>query len=119
MMPLREQLGTDGKVMLRPGGMEYQAPAQKLQEVGVLGNVLAIAQNLPPGLQERFIRLGLVSYEVDDADGWMADMIAAFNAAAQQQEAMAAAGDPAAQGQGQGTPQGQPMPQQPQPSPAA
>lgn len=88
MFPLRILLGTDGEMMLKPGGMEYRPPAQKLQEVAVLGNVLALARSLPPGLGERFVKLGLTSFEIEDADDWENDMRAAMAEQLQQETAI-------------------------------
>lgn len=71
MNPINPLLGTDGDIVMRPGGMKYVSPEQKLQKVmllvGAIGQVLA----LPPGIQELALEQVLDAYNVDDKDRWM------------------------------------------------
>ena len=69
LMPIRPMLGDDGDIAISP--MEYKSPAQKLQEVAVLGNVLAMAAGLGPGVGPKFIDQALKAFEVEDRDSWL------------------------------------------------
>lgn len=69
LMPIRPMLGDDGDIAISP--MEYKSPAQKLQEVAVLGNVLAMAKTLGPGIGPKFIDQALRAFEVEDRDSWL------------------------------------------------
>ncbi len=71
-LPIGPLLGEDGEVEVAP--MQFRSPAQKLQDVGVLGSVLAQARSLPPGLQGPYVDAALTAFEVDDKDVWMEAM---------------------------------------------
>lgn len=82
--PINVLLGGDGEIIFKPGGMEYKAPMQKLQEAALFGNVLSMASTLPAGLQIPFVDLVAKRFEIDDPDAWTA---AAQEAQARQEEA--------------------------------
>lgn len=88
-MPINPLLGDDGQISVKP--MEYKSPEQKLQAQMILGNVLAIGANLPPGFQEQYWLSCLHAAEVDNVDDWMAALKAGQQQMAQQQAQMAAA----------------------------
>lgn len=89
MQPINPLLGSDGELLFKPGGMSYRSSAQKLQESMIFANVLALAASLPPGTQERFVRMALDAAEVEDPEAWIADMQAAQAQIAEQQMMMA------------------------------
>jgi hypothetical protein len=69
--PISSQLGSDGKLILKPNSTEFKSAAQKLQEVAMFGNVIAQASALPPGIQLQFIKQAIDSYELEDKDAWI------------------------------------------------
>lgn len=114
LMPLNPLLGGDGDIDFAPGGVTYKSPMQKLQEAAVLGNVLTMSRQLPPGVDRRFVELSLTSAQVEDADKWLEayDM-----ARVQEQEAAIAAQEAqAAQQEDFGQPMQAPANTAPQPS---
>lgn len=70
MLSIGPLLDGDGDVQFQDRAL-YQSPAQKLQEVAVLGQVLTMAATLPMGLQERFVGMALTAFEVEDKDAWL------------------------------------------------
>lgn len=94
LMPIYPLLGEDGEITFAPGGLQYKAPMQRLQEIAILGQVLQTAGALHPSLQAMFIRGALDSYEYENVDEVMAsfEQIRAEEALmAQQQNALAMA----------------------------
>lgn len=88
-MPIGPMLGDDGELSIKP--MQYKAPAQKLQEVAVLGNVLSSASALPPGIGPKFIEAALSAFDVEDKDAWLQAAQDAQTQMAQAQQAQAEA----------------------------
>lgn len=82
--PIGAQLGSDGEVDLKPTA--YKSPAQKLQEVMILGQVLNIGNTLPPGMQDWYWEECLEAFNVDEKDKVMADMQQARAEMMQQQQ---------------------------------
>jgi hypothetical protein len=70
MNALQAMLGSDGEIIFKPGAMEYQSPAQKLQQVMVFGQVLQGGLALPEDLQPYYVDLACRAYEVDDPEEW-------------------------------------------------
>lgn len=90
-MPINPLLGSDGEIVMKPGGMQYKSPAQKLQETMILAGALKEAITMPQGIAERFLKMVLDAAEVDDTDSWVDGFVQAQQQqlALQQQAAMA------------------------------
>lgn len=86
LAPINPILGSDGNVVMKPGGMAFKSSAQSLQETMIFANVLSLAVNLPPGLQERFVKMACDAAQVEGAEDWLSDMRAAQEQIAMQQQ---------------------------------
>lgn len=71
LMPINPLLGTDGVPEMKPGGSVYKSSMQKLQETAMVASTLAMAANMPPGLDRKFVDLAITASEVEDKDAWM------------------------------------------------
>lgn len=84
--PINAILGSDGVLEMVPGGMAFKSEAQKLQEVMIFANVLALTASLPPGLAPRVVKMILDAKDVESPEEWVADMLQAMQAQAQAQQ---------------------------------
>lgn len=94
LMPIYPLLGEDGEITFAPGGLQYKAPMQKLQEFAILGSVLQTATALHGSLQSMFIRGALEAFDYENVDEVMEgyDQAVAVEAQmAQQQQELAMA----------------------------
>lgn len=111
--PIGAQLGADGEITVKPTA--YKSPAQKLQEVVLLGNALEMGNMLPPGMREYYWEQCLTAFDVDEKDQVMQ---AVQQAMAQQQQMKMEMAAQQAQGPMQGQPAQRPNPNQGAPAPA-
>lgn len=88
LTPINPILGSDGNLVMKPGGMAFRSSAQQLQETMILANVLQLTMGLPPGLQERATKLALQAAEVEDSEAWILDMQAGIEQMKMEQQAM-------------------------------